>query len=267
MRWLVCRAQAAAICAPKCGRYFLRIIEQRRREPQADLISALLAAQVDGQQLSQQELLGFCILLLVAGNATTTQLIGNALLCFDEQPEVFEALRADPALIPGAIEEVLRYRSPVQMMFRHVVTDVELSGQQLHRGQWVLAQIGSANRDEDQFPDADHFDFKRAPNRHLAFGHGIHFCLGAPLARLEAKIALTLLLERFRGDSARAQCALRRNRKQHRIWREASTCHLSSQRALSSSRRGVTGSAVILAALPVTPLSCSWVNPRALCWA
>ena len=177
--------------------YFLRIIEQRRREPQADLISALLAAQVDGQQLSQQELLGFCILLLVAGNATTTQLIGNALLCFDEQPDVFEALRADPALIPGAIEEVLRYRSPVQMMFRHVVTDVELSGQQLHRGQWVLAQIGSANRDEDQFPDADHFDFKRAPNRHLAFGHGIHFCLGAPLARLEAKIALTLLLERF----------------------------------------------------------------------
>lgn len=178
--------------------YFLRIIEQRRREPQHDLISALLAAQVEGQHLSQQELLGFCILLLVAGNETTTHLLGNALLCFDEHPDVFEALRADPALIPGAIEEVLRYRSPVPTMFRQVVADVELSGQQLRAGQWVLAQIGSANRDENQFPDADRFDFKRSPNRHLAFGHGIHFCLGAPLARLEAKIALTLLLERFR---------------------------------------------------------------------
>ncbi len=178
--------------------YFLRIMEQRRREPQDDLISALLAAQVEGQHLSQQELLGFCVLLLVAGNETTTHLLGNALLCFDEHPEVFEELRADPSLIPGAIEEVLRYRSPVQMMFRRALVDVELSGQRLRAGQWVIAEISSANRDEEQFPDPDRFDFKRTPNRHLAFGHGIHFCLGAPLARLEAKIALMLLLERFR---------------------------------------------------------------------
>ncbi len=178
--------------------YFRRIIEQRRREPQDDLISALLAAEVEGQQLSEQELLGFCILLLVAGNETTTHLLGNALLCFDDYPEALEQVRADPALIPDAIEEVLRYRSPVQMMFRQTVADVTLSGQHLRSGQWVVAQIGSANRDEAQFPDADHFDIKRAPNRHLAFGHGIHFCLGAPLARLEARIALTLLLERFR---------------------------------------------------------------------
>ncbi len=178
--------------------YFRRIMEQRLRDPQDDLISALLAAEVDGQRLTEQELLGFCILLLVAGNETTTHLLGNALLCFDDYPEALEELRADPALIPEAIEEVLRYRSPVQMMFRQAVADVELSGQRLHPGQWVVAQIGSANRDEAQFPDPDRFDMRRSPNRHLAFGHGIHFCLGAPLARLEAKIALTLLLERFR---------------------------------------------------------------------
>lgn len=177
--------------------YFLRIVEQRRQEARDDLISALLAAQVDGQHLSQQELLGFCILLLVAGNETTTNLIGNALLCFDEHPEVYEDLRADLALIPSAIEEVLRYRSPVQMMFRRVVADVTLGDQELRAGQGIVAIIGSGNRDENQFPDAERFDIKRAPNRHLAFGHGIHFCLGAPLARLEAKIALTLMLERF----------------------------------------------------------------------
>jgi cytochrome P450 len=178
--------------------YFRQIIEQRRLAPQGDLISALLAAEVEGQRLTEQELLGFCVLLLVAGNETTTHLLGNALLCFDDYPEALEQLRADLALIPEAIEEVLRYRSPVQMMFRQVVADVELSGQYLHTGQWAVAQIGSANRDEAQFPDPDRFDIRRAPNRHLAFGHGIHFCLGAPLARLEAKIALTVLLERFR---------------------------------------------------------------------
>jgi cytochrome P450 len=106
-------------------------------------------------------------------------------------------LRAAPDLIPGAIEEVLRYRSPVQMMYRRVAADVDLDGRPLQAGQMVMAQIGSANRDEAQFPDADRFDIRRAPNRHLAFGHGIHFCLGAPLARLESKIALTLMLERL----------------------------------------------------------------------
>jgi cytochrome P450 len=180
------------------GAYFLDMIERRRREPQDDLISALLDAQIDGQHLNQRELLGFCILLLVAGNETTTNLIGNALLCFDEHPEVMDQLRADPELIPDAIEEVLRYRSPVQMMYRRAVSDVMLEGRQIRAGQMVLAQIGSANRDEAQFPDADRFDIRRTPNRHIAFGHGIHFCLGAPLARLEARIALTHLLARLR---------------------------------------------------------------------
>jgi len=132
----------------------------------------------------------------VAGNETTTNLIGNAMLCFDEQPAVLEALRADPAGIPAALEEVLRYRSPVQMMYRRAVADVTLGGQTMRAGQTVLAQIGAANRDETVFPDPERFDPRRTPNRHLAFGHGIHFCLGAPLARLEGKIAIGLLLER-----------------------------------------------------------------------
>ncbi|HET7081964.1 MAG TPA: cytochrome P450 [Chloroflexia bacterium] len=177
--------------------YFLQMIEQRRQEPRDDLISALLNAQIEGVHLTRRELLGFCVLLLVAGNETTTNLIGNAVLCFDEHPEVMAELRVAPDLIPGAIEEVLRYRSPVQMMYRRVAADVDLDGRPLQAGQMVMAQIGSANRDEAQFPDADRFDIRRAPNRHLAFGHGIHFCLGAPLARLESKIALTLMLDRL----------------------------------------------------------------------
>ena len=177
--------------------YFLNMIEQRRHEAKDDLITALLNAQIDGQHLNQQELLGFCVLLLVAGNETTTNLIGNAFLCFDEHPEVMEQLRAEPALMPGAIEEVLRYRSPVQFMYRRAIADVTLDGHNIRAGQEVLAWIGSANRDERQFPNPDLFDIKRTPNRHIAFGHGIHFCVGAPLARLESKIALTLMLERL----------------------------------------------------------------------
>lgn len=176
--------------------YFLHIIEERRKQPQADLISALLQAQVDGEHLTQRELLDFCVLLLVAGNETTTNLIGNALLCFDEAGAM-ERLRAEPEFLPTAIEEVLRYRSPIQHTARIALSDTVLGNQHIQAGQRVIVFIGSANRDEAQFPDPDHFDIRRTPNRHLAFGHGIHFCLGAPLARLEAKIALSLLLQRF----------------------------------------------------------------------
>jgi cytochrome P450 len=177
--------------------YFLDMIERRKRAPQSDLISSLLAAQIDEQHLSLVELLGFCVLLLVAGNETTTNLIGNAMLCFDEHPEAWEQLRAHPELLPGAIEEVLRYRSPVQSMFRASVAEVTLGGQVIPAGRPIIAWIGSANRDASRFPEPDTFDISRNPNRHLAFGHGIHFCLGAPLARLEAQIALSALLTRL----------------------------------------------------------------------
>ena len=179
--------------------YFATLIEERRRRPRQDLVSALMAAQIDGEHLSLPELLGFCVLLLVAGNETTTNLIGNAVLCFDESPGAFDELRHGPGLLPAAIEEVLRFRSPVQSMFRVVARPTMLGGHTLEPGQSVLAWIGSANRDEQAFADAERFDLRRNPTRHLAFGHGIHFCLGAPLARLEARIALTALLRRLPG--------------------------------------------------------------------
>ncbi len=177
--------------------YFSRLIAERRADPRDDLISHLITAEIDGQHLTEIELIGFCVLLLVAGNETTTNLLGNAILCFDEQPDVYDRLRAQPALIPGAIEEVLRYRSPVQLMYRSATGGTDLDGVVTRPGQPVVAWIGSANRDEAQFPNAHVFDIERAPNRHLAFGHGIHFCLGAPLARLEARLALEALTARF----------------------------------------------------------------------
>jgi cytochrome P450 len=180
--------------------YFQVLIDKRRRYPgEQDVISPLLAAQdEEGQHLSIVDVLGFCVLLLVAGNETTTNLIGNAILCFDEDPDQWTKLRSDPeALLGGAIEEALRYRSPVQSMYRTTTATVELASQVIPAGEPVIAWIGSANRDAAAFPDPDRFDIQRSPNRHLAFGHGIHFCLGAPLARLEARIALGELCKRY----------------------------------------------------------------------
>jgi cytochrome P450 len=177
--------------------YFLNMIEQRRKEPGHDLISGLVQANIDGQTLTQIELIGFCALLLVAGNETTTNLIGNAILTFAEQPRLWQRLREEPERLPQAIEEVLRYRSPVQSMFRVTKKEVTLAGTDIPAGAPLVAWIGSANRDEAEFPEADRFDLERSPNKHLAFGKGIHYCLGAPLARMEAEIALGEMLKRY----------------------------------------------------------------------
>ncbi len=179
------------------GTYFLAIMEQRRRQPSDDLISGLLAAEIDGQHLSEMELLGACFLLLIAGNETTTNLIGNALMTFTEHPQDWERLRAEPALLPSAIEEVLRYRSPVQSVLRYTNVETTLGNQTIPAEEPVKVWIGSANHDEAQFQDPENFDIQRSPNKHIAFGQGIHYCLGAPLARLEARIALGEMLERF----------------------------------------------------------------------
>jgi cytochrome P450 len=179
--------------------YFQALIAARRESGTTanDLLGALLAAEEGGQRLNERELLGFCVLLLIAGNETTTNLIGNTVQILSEQPEMRARLVADPALWPSAIEESLRFRSPVQCIFRVATNDTQLGGQDLPAGSYLRVWIGSANRDEAIFPGAATFDPARTPNRHLAFGVGIHFCLGAPLARLEAQTALTALYRRF----------------------------------------------------------------------
>jgi cytochrome P450 len=177
--------------------YLANMIERRRNTPQDDLLTHLIDAEVDGERLSRQEILGFFQLLIVAGQETTTNLIDNALLCLLEHPDQLARLRAAPELLPAAIEEVLRYRSPLQWIMRTPRRDVEVHGQVIPAGQIVLPMIGSANRDPRRFPDAGRFDIGRDPNPHAAFGHGIHFCLGAALSRMESKIALADLLARF----------------------------------------------------------------------
>ena len=178
--------------------YFSKLIEERRREPRDDLISALCTAEVDGERLSQTELLSFCTLLLAAGQETTKNLIANAIVCLTDHPDALERLVREPALMPAAIEEVLRSLPPVWFLLRQTRGDVELAGQHIPANQMVLAWTASANRDPAQFPDPDRFAIEREPNRHLAFGHGIHFCVGAPLARLEARIALPMMLTQLK---------------------------------------------------------------------
>jgi cytochrome P450 len=178
--------------------YLAYVLEQRREEPKDDLLTRLDQAEIDGERLTQAEILGFFQLLLVAGQETTTNLINNAIVCLLDHPDQLALLRQRPELLASALEEVLRFRSPVQWMFRLTTRDVEMHGRTIPAHKVVLALIGSANRDPAQFRAADRFDITRDPNPHIAFGHGVHFCLGAPLARLEARIALADFLARVR---------------------------------------------------------------------
>lgn len=176
---------------------YLRALQTKRlHDPKDDLLTRLWQAEMDGQRLTHEEVLAFFQGLLLAGSETTTHLITNAILCFIEHPDQLKRVRQNMDLLPSAIEEVLRHRSPLQWMYRITKRDVQLHSQTIAAGKMVLPIIGSANRDEKVFQNPEQFDVTRNPNPHIAFGHGIHFCMGTPLARLESKIALTDLLGR-----------------------------------------------------------------------
>src|SRR3989454_8103706 len=178
--------------------YFVRLVEARRREPRDDLLSALVAAELEGSRLSFEELLAMLILLLVAGNETTTHLIGNAVLAFLAHPEALAAVRADPSRVPAAVEEVLRFSSPVQMDPRLATRETRLHDVTIAAGEGVLCWLGSANRDEAGYGPAEGVGIGRQRKPDVAFGFGPHYCLGASLPTLEGEVALRVLLERTR---------------------------------------------------------------------
>jgi cytochrome P450 len=179
-------------------RYLRTLFKQRRANPRDDLVTALVQAEEAGDILSEDELLAMVVLLLIAGHETTVNLISSGTLALLAHPEQMNLLRQNPALIKPAIEELLRYTSPVAMATeRFAREDITIGGMTIPCGEQVLAVLGSANRDERQFPNPDILDITREPNRHLAFGQGVHFCLGAPLARLEGQIAVNTLLRRI----------------------------------------------------------------------
>jgi cytochrome P450 len=177
--------------------YFRRLIAERRASPRPDLLTALIAAEEAGEKLSEEELLATCILLLIAGHETTVNLIGNGTLALLRHPGELRRLRETPGLIVNAVEELLRYDGPVQRTARVPSTDITIGGRTIGKGEMVMPFIGAADRDPSQFPDPDRLDLARADNRHIAFGWGIHFCLGAPLARVEGQIAIDTLVRRL----------------------------------------------------------------------
>jgi cytochrome P450 len=178
--------------------YLERQVEQLDRAPRQDLLSLLVLAEHEGHRLSMDELLANAILLLNAGNETTSNLLGNGLFALLQHPEQLARLRAEPASIPDAVEECLRFDSPVQFQGRVAMTDTECAGVPIRQGQLVVPVLGAANRDPAHFPDPDRFDMSRHPNFHLAFGHGHHHCVGAELARVEAQLVFKILLTELR---------------------------------------------------------------------
>jgi cytochrome P450 len=174
-------------------------VERRRGQTRNDLIGALLRAEDGDAALTPLDVANFALLLLLAGNETTTNLLGNVLIALLAHPDELARVTRDPSRIPALVEETLRYESPIQFLFRQTTQDVEIAGVSIPSGSLVMPLLGSANRDEARFPDPNRFDVARDTQGHLAFGLGIHFCLGASLARLEARVALEELLARYPG--------------------------------------------------------------------
>ena len=191
--------QVAAIkrAAEQVYAYFEGIIGERRREPRDDLVTALMMAEETGERLTHEEMLSVMLLILVAGNETTRNLIGNAVLALLRNPAQLERLREDRGLLGPAVDEFLRYDSPVQVDGRAAREDVEIGGKQIRAGDVVISVLGAANRDPEAFDDPESLDVGRRGNSHLSFGRGVHYCLGGPLAIMEARVALAGLLDRY----------------------------------------------------------------------
>ena len=189
--------EIAQIASSGFDAYFRKIIAARRTEPRDDILSALVQAQDEGNRLTERETLNMLRLLLIAGNETTTNLVGNGMLALLRNPDQLRRLRQDPSLIPTAVEELLRYDSPAQATFRRALADCEVNGSEVRKRDNVVVLVGAANRDPDAFEDPDRLDVGRAKCPHLTLGRGIHHCMGAPLARLEGRIIFEMLLERF----------------------------------------------------------------------
>jgi pimeloyl-[acyl-carrier protein] synthase len=177
--------------------YFRARIREQEYQPRTGVLHALMTAEVDGDRLSEEEVIANAIITMTGGQETTTNLIGNGLLSLLRHPDTLERLRADPSLVPAAVEELLRYESPIQYTARLAPTDLELRGAPIRGRQAVIAVLGAANRDPERFPDPDVLDIARQDNRHLAFGWAAHYCFGAPLARIEAQIAFSTILRRL----------------------------------------------------------------------
>ena len=204
-------ARRSTTARQELAEYFRHLIAERRTSPRDDLLSGLIAAEEAGDKLSETELLATCILLLVAGHETTVNLIGNGTLALLRHPEQLRRLREEPGLIGSAVEELLRFDGPVQRTARVPSEDITIAGRTIPKGDMVLPFIGAADRDPAQFPDPDRLDLGRTDNRHIAFGWGIHFCIGAPLARVEGQIAISALARKL------PKLALAGEKPEHRL--------------------------------------------------